>query len=354
MRIRSESDTVGESRSTFEYLRARYERRSRPRCRTCRLTVESALGTSDPEEQLVRQTNRIALIAAALGIALVAGAGCKGEDKEAAAAAAEKAAQEKAAADLKQPVAVIAAYLPYLKPAPSTDKYIPKRRPDEDRATTFVAEEIRHAANKARQTLSGDSPVVKDLVAALTPITASCASVEDPEAAGKCEATVKALDEALKKAEGASNGAVKFPRIAPESVTPEAKKEIEPFLRAKGPGPAGKTYAEKRADPKAAFADVASACQAAQDEASDAAAAFEKAAEPLRLIGVTRKMSMESQCTGLNAVEQLRKDVNDCRKKAKSTECKVTCSKAKAKVEDGVPAAVLSPLEKDVAEICKE
>lgn len=294
-----------------------------------------------------------AIAAALVGVAL-SSAACKGNDDAAAAAAAEKAAQEKAAADLKQTVGLIAAYIPYLKPAESTDKYLPKRRPDEDRATTFVGEELRHAANKARQTLSGDSPVVKDLITALTPITAACADVQDPEAAGKCAAAVQALEEALKKAEGASNGAVKFPHVAPSSITPEATKAIEPFLRAKGPGPATKTYAEKRGDTKAAFADVASACQAAQDEASDAAAAFEKAAEPLRLIAVTRKMSMESQCALLNATDALRKDINECRKKPKSVECKASCSKAKARVADGIPAAALSPLEKDVADVCKE
>lgn len=300
----------------------------------------------------MRQKNPIVLAAVAVALGLFPA--CKGNDEAALAAAAEKAAQEKAAADLKEPVALIAAYNPYLRPAASTDKYLPKRRPDEDRATTFVGEEIRHAANKARQTLSGDSPVVKDLVAALTPITASCAGVEDPEASAKCADAITKLDEALKKAEAASNGAVKFPRVAPESVTADAKKAIEPFLRAKGPGPAGKTYAEKRGDPKASFDDVSGACQAALGEADAAQAAFEKAAEPLRLIAVTRKMSMESQCNLLTATDTLRKEVNECRKKAKSAECKVSCGKAKARVEDGIPAAALESLAKDVADICKE
>lgn len=300
----------------------------------------------------MRQKNPIVLAAVAVALGLFPA--CKGNDEAAIAAAAEKAAQEKAAADLKQPVALIAAYIPYLRPAASTDKYLPKRRPDEDRATTFVGEEIRHAANKARQTLSGDSPVVKDLVAALTPITSACTNLEDPETAGKCADAVTKLDEALKKAEGASNGAVKFPRVAPESITDEAKKALEPFLRAKGPGPSGKAFAEKRSDPKASFDDVFGACQTALGDADASAAAYEKAAEPLRLIAVTRKMSMDSQCNVLQATENLRKEVNECRKKPKSAECKVTCGKAKARVEEGVPAAALEPLGKDVADICKE
>ena len=55
-------------------------------------------------------------------------------------------------------------------------------------------------------------------------------------------------------------------------------------------------------------------------------------------------MSLDSQCKQLEATENLRKDLVDCKKKAKSTECKVVCSKVKARVEEGVPAAVFATL----------
>ncbi|MCK6589436.1 MAG: hypothetical protein HUU21_04165 [Polyangiaceae bacterium] len=295
-----------------------------------------------------------ALTGAVLALALVLSACGKGEDKNAAAEA-EKKAQEAAAAELKEPIALLSAYLPYLKPAETKDRYTPKRRPDEDRSTAYAAEEIRHVANSARQSIKGDSPVIKDLVTALQNVSTSCTGAEDPEAIGKCSDSVDKLNETLKKSESASQGgAVKFPRVGPESVTEQAKKEIAAFLKAKGPGDATKAYVAKRSDANVSPADLSSACQAAMDEAGSAAMQFEKAAEPIRLIAVTRKMSMESQCGLLNATETLHKDLKDCRKKAKTPDCKAVCGKAKARVDDGIPAAAFLPLEKDFAEICTD
>lgn len=301
----------------------------------------------------MRKPHRIALTVVGTALALVVG--CKGGEEKDAAAEAAKKAQEQAAAELKQPVALISAYLPYVRPSEDKDRYLPKRRPDEERATAFAANEIRHAANKARQALRGDTPVVKDLTAALADITKACAEAADTDAFKACVASVEKFDGVLKKSEGAVPGStVKFPRVGPEAVNDEAKKDIASFLKAKGPGDAGKAYATKRGDASVSSADLSTACQSAMDEAAAAAQAFEKAEEPIRLIAVTRKMSMESQCGVLTAMETLKKDVNDCRKKAKTPDCKVVCAKAKQKVEDGIPAAAFLPLEKDVADICKE
>jgi hypothetical protein len=305
----------------------------------------------------VRNERRSALSSAGVALALVLFhvTACGGGEDKNAAAEAEKKAQEAAAAELKEPIGLLSAYLPYLKPAESKDRYTPKRRPDEERSTAYAAEEIRHVANSARQSLKGDSPVIKDIITSLTNVASSCTDAQDPTAIDKCSGAIDKLNETLKKSESASQGgAVKFPRVGPESVTEQAKKEIGAFLKAKGPGDATSAYMKKRSDPNTSAADLSSACQSALDEASSAAMTFEKSAEPIRLIAVTRKMSMESQCGILTAIETLHKDLKDCRKKAKTPDCKVVCGKAKVKVEDGIPAAAFLPLEKDFAEICAE
>jgi hypothetical protein len=307
------------------------------------------------QEQTVSNAHRSALTSAGIALALAITSACGGGDDKAAAAEAERKAQEAAAAELKEPIALISAYLPYLRPVDTKDRFMPKRRPDEERSTAYAAEEIRHAANSARQNLKGDSPVIKDLVSSLQNVAASCTDAQDSTAIDKCSGAIDKLSETLKKSESASQGgAVKFPKVGPESVTDQAKKAITGFLRAKGPGDAAQTYMKKRSDPNVSTADLSAACQSAMDEAGAAAMAFEKAEEPIRLIAVTRKMSMESQCGILTAMETLHKDLKDCRKKAKTPDCKAVCGKAKVKVEDGVPAAAFLPLEKDYAEICAD
>ena len=94
------------------------------------------------------------------------------------------------------------------------------------------------------------------------------------------------------------------------------------------------------------------ACQAAADEAAKVGAAFEHADEPLRLVAVTHKLSLDSQCRVLNETDGLRKDLADCKKKAKSTECKVLCSKVRTRIEEGLPAAVFANLEQHANKIC--
>jgi hypothetical protein len=270
-------------------------------------------------------------------------------------AEANKKAYETASAELKKPVASIAAYLPYLAAPDGKDKFASKRRADLEKAAQAAANEIRFAANGARQRIDGSAATTKDLVAALGAVSAACTDAADPGAVDKCTASVKALDGALQKTEAAglaAGGTAKLPRVAPEAVTDEARAATAPLLRARGPGAAEKTYVEKRADEKVAVSDLVKACEAAAEEAGGTAKAFEKAEEPLRLVAVTHKMALDSQCKGLNTAETVRKELQDCRKKAKSSECAIVCGKTKTIVDDGVPAAAFSALEKDYAEIC--
>ena len=238
------------------------------------------------------------------------------------------------------------------------DKYAPKRRPDGEKVSVAASNEIRHAANNARQNVQRvNGALSPELDNALQGVANGCAEAVDPEALTKCNGLVRTLDEALEKGAAAATAAgvtTKYPRVAPEFVTEEAKKAIGPFLKARGPSAAEKAYVAKRSDASVPVADLIAACQAAADDAGTIAKAYDQAEEPVRLIAVTHKMSLDSQCNGLNNADKMGKDVNDCRKKVKTPECKLVCGKAKALADDGVPAAAFTPLEKDVADVCKE
>ena len=289
-----------------------------------------------------------------LVLALVLAA-CGGDKKEGGDADAKKKAYETAAQELKQPVAVIAAYLPYVAPPDTSDKYAPKRPSDQERAATHAANEIRHTANGARQKIAkASSEATKDLEAALAKVSQDCTEPTEPGSLDVCKTAIKVFDETLGKAESASGG-VKFPRVGPEAVNEEAKKALTTFLKVRGPGTQEKAYFAKRADPKATPDDVIGACQAALGEADDIARAHEKADEPLRIIAATHKMTVETQCSKLNAAQGLLKGLEECKKtkKTKSPECSLACGKSKTMIEDGIPAASFAALEAIYGEICK-
>ncbi|MBI4952634.1 MAG: hypothetical protein HY908_11420 [Myxococcales bacterium] len=262
--------------------------------------------------------------------------------------------QEVQAEQLAPAVALISAYRPHLKAPPPPDKFYPKRRGELERAGAAAANGIRHAANMVGQKLDPNlSPVAKELVAAFQAVSGACADALEDPAIDKCVAAVDALDAALVK-HAAVGGATKLPHIAPESITEEAKKVVAPLGIAKGPGTAEQAFFAKRSDPAASVTDVFNACQAASGEVAEIAARYEKAEDPVRITGAMHKMSIEAQCNKIQAADGLRMELDGCRKKPKTPDCKVTCGKARAAVADGVPAAAFAPFEKDVAEICKD
>lgn len=303
----------------------------------------------------VTRTPGLTTICLPLSLALLAGCGPSDAEKK---AEAEKKAFDTAAASLVEPVGLISGYRPHLAPPDDTIKYAPKRHADLDRAMGAAANEIRHAANAARQALErAGAEGTKDLETALKGVTGVCTDSQEAEIVAKCAAAVKGLDTALEQADQrrtAAGAATKIPRIAPESITADAKKAVESFLRAKGSGPAEAEFVKKRADASATAADVIAACQTAVSEAEATQKQFERADEPIRLVAVTHKMAVESQCNKLGATDQLRKEVGECKKKAKSSECKIACGKAKALIDEGVPAATFEAFPKEYAEICKE
>lgn len=294
---------------------------------------------------------------AVLGATVALGVGCgnKGDEK----AEAEKKAFEAAAGVLVEPVGLISGYRPHLIPPDETkDKYAPKRHNDLDRAMAAAANEIRHAANGASQNVERQGAAgTKELEAALKAVAVACADATEMDAIAKCNTTVGALDGALIKADAARAAAgatTKIPHIAPESVTEGTKKAIAGFLKAKGPSPTEAAFIAKRSDPNAAVADLISACQAAGTEAEGTQKQMERAEEMVRLVAVTHKMAIDSQCNRLSSAEGLRKEIGDCKKKAKSAECKITCGKAKGLIDDGLPAAAFDPMGKEYAAVCEK
>jgi hypothetical protein len=301
--------------------------------------------------------NRAHLSALSLLLFQAVTPGCGPSDAEKKAEA-EKKALDAAFTSIVEPVGLISAYRPHLAPPDDTVKYAPKRHADLDRAMGAAANEIRHAANAARQNVErAGAGGTKNLEAALKGVTAVCMDTQEPEVVAKCENAVKALDVALDQAEAtrtAAGASVKVPRIAPTSITADAKKAVDSFLRARGSGPSEAEFVKKRADPAAAVSDVIAACESAASEAEATQKQFERAEEPIRLVAVTHKMALDSQCSKLKAADTLRKEVGECKKKAKSSECKISCGKAKVMIDDGLPAATFEPLAKEYAEICKE
>jgi hypothetical protein len=285
---------------------------------------------------------------------------CQGQDPAAQPEGGDKKkVHETAMAELKQPIALVSIYLPHVKVPEKPEQYMPKRRPDLEKASVASANEIRHAANGAKQKLErGGSEATKDLVTVLGTVATSCAEATEPGQQDACVAAVKALDAVLDKSTAAATAAGasgKYPRVGPEAITDEAKKSAAPMLKTLGPGSVEADYLAKRKDTAVTSADLISACQAAQGEVDTMAKAFEKADEPIRLVAVTHKMSMDSQCNGLNGVEKLRGELAECKKtKKKAPECSNACGRVKALVEDGVPAAAFAGMGKEHEEACAE
>src|SRR5262249_18287053 len=163
-----------------------------------------------------------------------AGTGCKGDKAEGGEAGGDdKKAFDAAAADLKQPVARIAAYESHIGLPDTSGKYVWKRGGDVGKAAMFAANEVRQAANEARQKLQKTSAAAtKDLESALQTVSADCTDAGEPEPIAKCKASVKTLDAALAKAATAASAAGatgKIPRVNAESITPEATAAMATF-----------------------------------------------------------------------------------------------------------------------------
>lgn len=287
-------------------------------------------------------------------LALVA---CGDKSDPAAEAAKKKKDIDDAIAILAPAIAKISAFQPHIVLPDAKEKYAPANRQSDVRAATAAANEVRHEATATRQALKKvTSPVIAPIEAALDAVSTACADAKEEAQIQGCLKSITALDEALGKAAGdatAAGAGSKLPRVGKEAITKEAEAATKHLVTARGPGPDEAAYRTKRADPKATFDDLDKACQKAESEADTVATQYENADEPIRLVAVTRKMSMASQCKKLRTAETARTELDVCKKTPKSSECAMACGKAKAVIDEGLPAAYFETLTKTQEEACK-
>jgi hypothetical protein len=307
-------------------------------------------------------TERISIAALVLGAGLVLACG-SGKNAN---TGPDKTAYETAISELKEPVGLIAAYVPHLRNPDNEQppRFFPKRRPDVLNAGLYAANEIRHAANIARQQGERSPSVVsKELAVPMLEVAKGCADPKEPEQIDKCMAVVKTLDQALEQAAGkakAAGAGAPFPRVKPESVTDKAKATIVSFLKAIGPGPAEKEYLAKLSNDATTADDIIAACEAASAEAKATEDEVTKVGEEIRKVAVHHRLAMESLCNHLGAAAFAQAGLEACRKDKekhaikKSSECLSACGRVRKTVDDGVPAAAFSKLGADWDELCKE
>ncbi len=302
----------------------------------------------------MRTASFFSLTLPALGL-LVA---CGPKADPAADAAAKKKQIDDAIAVLGPSIGKISAFQPHIVLPDTKDPYAPANRQSDVRAATAAANEVRHEATAARQALKkAGSSVTAGIETALDAVSAACADAkEDPQIQG-CLKSITALDEALGKAQAdatAAGAGSKLPRVGKEAITKEAEATTKHLVNARGPGPDETAYRAKRSDPKATFDDLDKACGKAEAEADAAAQQYENADEPIRLVAVTRKMGMASHCKRLRTAETARSELGEvCKKKPNSSECAIACGKAKAVIDEGLPAAYFEVLKKDSEDACK-
>ncbi len=278
----------------------------------------------------------------------------------------DKTAYDMAIQELSGRVALIAAYKQYLDP-PAPQKYDPEKRSDLERACAFAANEIRHAANGASQrAIRSKSPVVKALADELMTVAKACADLEGYEQIAKCKEAVNKLDSVLQDhaSKAASAGATgKFPRVADEFITEDAKNALKLFLQARGPGPEEAKYLEQRRDPKVDPDTLVMSCGAAAAEAGATMDAMGKTGnEDVRKVSAHHKAAVDGQCNrmkdaaGLVSVLKQCKDKHDALDKEEElkAECVLACSKTKGRIERGIPAACFEQLTALDEEVCKE
>jgi len=304
---------------------------------------------------------------AAISMTVACCAGCNGNDGKANAEGG-KADYEQAIAALTEPIGLISAYLPYLKqPDDKGEKYAPKRRYDQVKASFHAADEIRHATNATSQKFRrSKSKVLASLVPGLIKVTKLCASPDEMPAVEKCEAEVMAfakLLEGLAKEAKAAGATKAFPMIGPDAVTETAKKKIAPYQQALGPGKLELVHWATLKDEKATTTDVIINCKAAHGEAEAVWKAFEKADPEVRKLAAIHMLAVKAQCSQAEITDGILMAVRTCaeiysddnKKKieeGQEQECKLACANSKTRIGIGVPAAALAPLEKEYEELC--
>lgn len=296
---------------------------------------------------------------AAISMTVAFSAGCSGGGGKADAGGG-KEDYEQAIAGLIEPIGLISAYLPYLKqPDDKGEKYAPKRRYDQVKASFHAADEIRHTTNAASQKFKrSKSKVLIGLSPALIKVTKLCATPDEMPAVEKCEAEVMAfakLLEGLAKEAKAAGVTKPFPLIGPAAVTETAKKKIAPYQEALGPGKLELVHWATLKNEKATTTDVIADCKVAAGAADAVWRAFEKADPEVRKLAAIHKLAVEAQCNQIQITDGILMGVRACKEEKKpedKPECKLVCANAKTRLGMGVPAAAFATLEKEHEELC--
>jgi hypothetical protein len=285
-----------------------------------------------------------------------------------------KQSYEQAIAELTEPVGLVAAFRPHLDEAElGLGRYTPRRRADEVRVRFYAANEIRHAANVARQRRPMSS-VTQSLVPALEQISIVCADADEPSDLDKCRERVLELDKLLadherKAVEAGAQG--KLPRVAPAFVTAAAKTALARFQRAAGPSDAERKYLAMYADTSVTADPLIASCDAVAAEADGVFRELERAGDPdLQKLGAIHKLAVEAQCNRLKAVDGLAKGLADCADKldkkpgqkpptkeereAQERACIDLCANVATLVREGVPAAAFEFIKEKQSPTCEE
>lgn len=289
-------------------------------------------------------------------LAVIALSGC-GNDENASSEPTKKD-YEDASAELKEPIGLISAYMPYMEVPKGDGKYDPRPtakdvQPRQERA----ANAIRFAATGARQ--RGKSPVTKLLGDALAKVSKDCTRAEGDEAVKRCKDAISALDVELEKQSKAASDAgasSKMPRIGPDAITDKSKKDLEPYLKTLGPTPKEVETLKGLNDAKADIASLITTCDEAAEEQKLVEATYEGKDEELRKLAVKHRFAIEAICRAVRRVDALRAELEPCKeKKARETpECKLACNKGQNILAEGMPAAAQETFPGYYKGICEE
>ncbi|MBM4376495.1 MAG: hypothetical protein FJ095_15545 [Deltaproteobacteria bacterium] len=304
-------------------------------------------------------------IATVLGLSLALAAtvaACKKSDDE---KPSDKDTYAKVLGFVKDPVALVSIYLPYLEPKPLAGKYAPTRRPDFDRSATFAANGIRHAANNARQKLQAESSsIAAGLAEPFVAVTRACADLPDLEAAGKCKTAVQALDAVLQdvSSKAAAAGlAEAFPRVGAAAINDTAKKEVAPLVQAMGGGKAELGFYATLENSEATAQAVVDGCQSAEEEGTANMRAVEKIDEEVRKVAAVHREMLKAVCARVARADKARADLDSCVQekekkkvlsKERDEECRLVCTAGKAAVEEGIPAAAYAKIPELYQKLC--
>jgi hypothetical protein len=276
---------------------------------------------------------------------------------------------DQAANELAPEVGLVAAYAPYLEMPKPEGKYAPKVGADHQHAAYVAGDEIRHAANRMRQ--FSQSPVVKTMDEALSNLTRGCMSAKEEPGWKKCREAVAAFDKALatKGQEASSAGSTaKWPRVAPEAVTDKVRQGMAPFLKTILANEPEKKLLSLLTDANAKPEDITSTCEMADQTQQGVTKEFDKGPEELHKLSAKHQQRIVGLCAQLGRAAGVFVEVKLCREEEKDPkhktlkkeeleereqQCKLACGHIKARLDEGVPAAVFETMQQDYDEYCK-